>query len=407
MNQNPFGQNNNQKPSPFGLNTNPFSQNQAAAGFGQPQQNTTQNSFFSNANTGAPQNSFFSNANTGVPQNSSFSNINTGTPQNSFFSNANTSVPPNSFSNPNTGALQNNSFSGINTGAPQNSFSSTPLANSSSMPSIGGPQQNASSQPPNISPFSQSPGAFSSFNQGNATAQPSSNITFGQQNTNPFSQPPSTNFGTPQNSASPFGQPAANQQSLNQPQANVANSPSSTNPLTGIVEENTSHLKDTVSDSHSSLVDAIRENTTDLYNSSLQTILDHFSLVLDANIREFNKDAKKVFDTDSILVESLNNYVMIKDKIAEENRKLDELSEALDFFEKKLGDAEVGSKSEMGVAISNFEAITDKYYRTIESFKDDQDEVLDLVNEIYEIIDYSDKKIDSLKSFANMPVNLN
>lgn len=393
MNQNPFGQNNNQKPSPFGLNTNPFSQNQAGTGFGQPQQNTAQNSFFSNANTAAPQNSFFSN-------------VNTGAPQNSFFSNANTAAPQNSFSGVNTGAPQNN-FSNINTGVPQNSFSNSSLANSSSMPSIGGPQQNTNIQPPNISPFSQPPSAFSSFNQGNTTTQPSSNITFGQQNTNPFSQPPSTNFGTLQNSASPFSQSATNQQSLNQPQASIANSPSSTNPLTGIVEESTSHLKDTVSDTHSSLVDAIRENTTDLYNSSLQTILDHFSLVLDANIREFNKDAKKVFDIDSILVESLNNYVMIKDKIAEENRKLDELSEALDFFEKKLGDTEVGSKSEMGVAISNFEAITDKYYRTIESFKDDQDEVLDLVNEIYEIIDYSDKKIDSLRGFANMPVNLN
>lgn len=273
--------------------------------------------------------------------------------------------------------------------------------------------------------FNQQPGNTTSlFNQPNTSTnlfnQPNNptpllNQQSNNTTSNLFNQQPNTatsNLFNQQNSSSNLFNQQSNSVQNPQPSSNINSSFQAqatiptTNPQPSIPAQNIQQpsmgLKNAIPEIHSSLVDSIQENTTDLYNSSLQSILDHFTVVLETNIKEFNKDAQKVFDVDSMLVENLNNYILVRDKIAEENKKLDELSEALDFFEKKLEDVKPGSKSKMGTVVTDFETITDKFYKAINSFKDDQDEVLDLVNEIYEIIDHSDKKLDFLQSFTTI-----
>lgn len=128
--------------------------------------------------------------------------------------------------------------------------------------------------------------------------------------------------------------------------------------------------------------------------------MDRHTLILETNVKEFEKDAERVFERDLILIESKNNFAAIQSKISEENTKLDELNEALDFFEKRLTDSGAGNQSEMAKVVAEFEAVCDKFYKKIELFKDDQDEIIDLVNENYEIIDSIDNKLETLQKIS-------
>lgn len=164
--------------------------------------------------------------------------------------------------------------------------------------------------------------------------------------------------------------------------------------------ENESSFKN-VAD-QSSLLSAVKDNSLNLYNLTLQEIIDRHSAILDANISEFEKDAKSVFERDLKLIRSKNNYLEVQKKIAEENSKLDELSQVLDFFSQRIDEIETGELSDGAKIVNDFEEICAKFYEKIESFKDDQDEVLDLVNENYEIIENIDKKLDLISQIKNI-----
>lgn len=226
------------------------------------------------------------------------------------------------------------------------------------------------------------------------TSPGSSSIQFGQPTTAP--QPNTTSFfGQSMSNARPevhpgnaqFGQAAAPQ---NGPSA-FSTSAAAGEDKSQAVQK--SHLS---VDGHGSLISSIKENSVNLYNLTLQEILDRHTMILESNIKEFEKDAERVFERDLQLIRNKNNFISIQEKISEENTKLDELNEALDFFEKQLEDVELGEQNEMGRVVEDFESICDRFYKKIESFKDEQDEILDLVNENYVIIDSIDKKLDCL-----------
>ena len=152
----------------------------------------------------------------------------------------------------------------------------------------------------------------------------------------------------------------------------------------------------------SSLMMSIKDNSLNLYNLTLQEIIDRHLAILDANIKDFQKDAKAVFDRDLRLIRSKNNYLEIQKKLADETVKLDELSQVLDFFETKLGELEMGEISTGAQVVEDFEKICAKFYEKVESFKDEQDDVLGLVNENYEIIENIDRKLDLLTQIRNL-----
>lgn len=243
-----------------------------------------------------------------------------------------------------------------------------------------------------VSPFNQAPTFGGSLTEGNA----------GINNTGIVQQPVSHGIS----SSSLFGQPAQSMQ-FGAPAA--ANAP----PQTGLstaspgttaeeAKAQTAPGSDPATGNHSNLISSIKENSVNLYNLTLQEILDRHTMILESNIREFEKDAEKIFERDLQLIRNKNNFISIQNKITEENTKLDELDEALDFFEKQLEEVELGDRSEMGRVIEDFEYICDKFYKKVESFKDEQDEVLDLVNENYEIIDSIDKKLEYLVKLRNI-----
>lgn len=266
-------------------------------------------------------------------------------------------------------------------GTQQASGSSTGANNlgSASQPATYGmPTNSRFGQPASNIQFGTSLGSSSQFGQSAAAPQPSATSFFGQ--------PMSAQSEALSNSTQ-FGQAAISQSNPSAFQTGTA----AGGDKTQAKPENNSSV-----DSHGSLISSIKENSVNLYNLTLQEILDRHTMILENNIKEFEKDAEKVFERDLQLIRNKNNFIAIQKKIAEENTKLDELSEALDFFEKQLEEVELGEQNEMGRVIEDFESICDRFYKKVESFKDEQGEVLDLVNEIYEIIDLTDSKLDYL-----------
>jgi len=152
----------------------------------------------------------------------------------------------------------------------------------------------------------------------------------------------------------------------------------------------------------SSLISSMKDNSVNLYNLTLQEIIDRHASLLETNIKDFEREAQSIFERDLQLIKNKNSYISIKGKLDEENARLDELNQALDYFEEKLDGIEPGSVSESAKVVEDFEGICDKFYKKIESFKDEQGEVLDLVNENYQIIEAIDKKLDVLGQIKNV-----
>ena len=238
--------------------------------------------------------------------------------------------------------------------------------------------------------------------------QPTTTPFGGQPTTTPFGgQPTTTPFGG-QPTTTPFGSSVAADSStfqgslFNNSQASLHFSkPELSNSFSKAEIQSDASFKSNIAD-QSSLLSAVKDNSLNLYNLTLQEIIDRHTALLDSNIADFERDSKSVFECDLKLIQSKNNYLSIQKKIADENSKLDELSQVLDFFEQRINEIEIGEVSDGGRIVADFEGICTKFYEKISAFKDEQDDVLDLVNENYEIIENIDKKLDLISQIKNI-----
>jgi len=150
----------------------------------------------------------------------------------------------------------------------------------------------------------------------------------------------------------------------------------------------------------SSIMESIKENSINLYNLKLREIIDMYVGMLDKNVKEFKVDAHQVFEQDMKLIRAKNEYITLQKRIDGEGRKMDELLEALEYLEGQLDEMPVGEATEMAKCCEEFETISETIYRKMEELRDDQNEVFDLANENYELIEQIDKKIDSIDGFV-------
>ncbi|ELA40912.1 uncharacterized protein VICG_02052 [Vittaforma corneae ATCC 50505] len=314
------------------------------------------------------------------------------------------------------------------------------------------PNQISSSAPPQNSPLSSGAPPGLQFSSGNnpftTPAIPSSNLPFNtaQQSTmppgssvfdntqqnisptsginqfsssanNPVGAEPSSTAQTSlfSSNATPFG---SNQQARNStapsvnPFGTLQQSFDTQTPSTTLSNIETPSARDTTFGQsrkpadQSSLMSSVKDNSINLYNLTLQEAIDRHSSILETNIKDFERDAQSIFERDLQLIKNKNNYISIRNKIDEENVRLDELSQVLDYFEERLSSIEDehrgASVSDSAKVIEDFETICDKFYKKIESFKDEQGEVLDLVNENYQIIETIDRKLDILSQIKNI-----
>ncbi|ORD98938.1 hypothetical protein A0H76_1676 [Hepatospora eriocheir] len=349
FNENPFNQQNkqdNNTVNPFGTNNqsnnNPFNTNN------QTNNNQTTNPFNQTINP------FSTNQTTTTP----FSNQTTTTP----FSTINNNNPFNT-----TNQISNNNPFGNQTTTPFSNQTTNQIGNQTS------------------NPFStnQTTNPISTNNQ-ISTNNPFSNQT----TTNTINQ--TSILGSTSNNEVPFS-------SNNQSMFNIPNKPNVTleqNSNTTILDNNTS-----------AFVSSIKDSTSGLYNLSVKEIIDKQTEQLNENINRFREDAKEIFEQDMKLITLRSNYVTVQKKIEDENLKLDELLEALDYFsnelDKKNNDSVV-EEVKVEDVIGTFEEISEKFTRKVETFKDENHGVLDLFNECYDLIERNDKKLDALSNSKGM-----
>lgn len=146
----------------------------------------------------------------------------------------------------------------------------------------------------------------------------------------------------------------------------------------------------------SDLMSSIRDKSINLYNLTLQEIIAAQLSILDRNIKQFRKEARTVLEQDMRLIKAKNNYVSILKNIEREEARMNELSEMMDYFEKYLDALPTGRATEMGGCCKEFEDVCDRFYKAVEEMKDDQDEVMSIINTNYELIESIDRKMDSL-----------
>jgi phage shock protein A len=120
---------------------------------------------------------------------------------------------------------------------------------------------------------------------------------------------------------------------------------------------------------------------------------------LEENISEFNDKAREIFLEDEKIMKALNNYKVINQKLDLEEKKISELENSLEKFEKVLEDfsAKVPASEDdddLMLCVKKFEEVTDLYNKKIESMKDEEDEVLGLVKENFNLCSLIDNKLD-------------
>lgn len=364
------------------------------------------------------------------------------------------------------GSNLTNQSPGFGTGQPNTTFNSNQACGfTSSQPNTGFGSTNQQSTFGTTTPFTQSTGYSQSSNFGSAPAQssgfgstPAQPSNFGSTpSQSPFGAFQNNSFGGNQNISSTPGVVQDNNQSSTQtPQSSLFSAPqqfsstafngntqqppfgSAPNQLTGLTTtlpststqfgdtktgsaaetsafstqsftklgdtdfKNTTTIGQSKTADQSTLISSMKDNSINLYNLTLQEIIDRHSGLLEANIKAFEREAQAIFDIDLQLIKNKNSYILLKNKLDEENTRLDELNQALDYFEERLASIESGNVPESAKVVEDFENICEKFYRKIEAFKDEQGDVLDLVNENYHIIEAIDKKLDMLGQIKNI-----
>ncbi|AFN84152.1 hypothetical protein EROM_111710 [Encephalitozoon romaleae SJ-2008] len=147
----------------------------------------------------------------------------------------------------------------------------------------------------------------------------------------------------------------------------------------------------------------VGEKGVSFMQMTLGEIIQQQTRKLEENIRVFKEKAKEVFEQDERIIRSLNNYKLIRNRIEEEERVIAETEENVEFFEKWLcnfqEEVPEGSEDELLMCIKEFERVCDKYNKTIETLKDEEDEVMCLVNENYNLITTIEEKLEILERY--------
>lgn len=145
------------------------------------------------------------------------------------------------------------------------------------------------------------------------------------------------------------------------------------------------------------------EKNVSFVQMTLNEIIQQQTRKLEENMRVFKEKAQEVFEQDERIIRALNNYRVIRKRIEEEERIIAETEENVEFFEKWLDSfrqevPDVGG-DELATCIKELERVSDRYNKSMCGMKDEEDEMMCLVNENYNLIKMIDEKLDVLERY--------
>lgn len=139
----------------------------------------------------------------------------------------------------------------------------------------------------------------------------------------------------------------------------------------------------------------LRDVPVSIRQKSFGELLSSLKKQLEEDVREFRKKALETFAYDEKIIKARNNYARILQMVKVETRKLDELEENVDFFLQYIRDMEKpeeGGASAVNV-IREVEKLSDEFNSTLQQIRDEDDEVMTLVNENMSLIRMIDEKL--------------
>ncbi|KAF9762672.1 Nucleoporin [Nosema granulosis] len=146
------------------------------------------------------------------------------------------------------------------------------------------------------------------------------------------------------------------------------------------------------------------DKSSSFVQMNLYEIIQQQVRKLEDNISDFNTKAREIFIEDEKIMKALNNYKAINTKLENEEMKITELEGRLEAFEKSLEEFSTrvpssGDDDDLLLCIKKFEEISDSYNKSIENIKDEDDEVLGLVKENYNLCSLIDDKLDLFERY--------
>jgi nuclear pore complex protein Nup62 len=221
---------------------------------------------------------------------------------------------------------------------------------------------------------------------------------FGTSTASPFAPKHETpQFGTTQSpfGAQPSAPPSEGQRQLASPASNAPQ------------EEKAPFIGETKSIQPTSFFgQTSTEKSATFLQMTLGEIILHQTRKLEENIRVFKEKAREIFEQDERIIRAINNYKLIRSKIDDEEKIIAETEDNVEFFENWLMDFQKeipdGEGDELITCIKMFEDVSARFNRAVEGMKDEEDEIMCLVNENYNLISILDEKLDALESMSRL-----
>lgn len=127
-------------------------------------------------------------------------------------------------------------------------------------------------------------------------------------------------------------------------------------------------------------------------NKTASEIIQDLKKKLEANSKIFTKKATLVYSVDEMIIKARNNYLTVLKALEEEEQKLAELEENVEFFTKLVSENK-SSKSVLG----EVEDLCDEYNKWVEEQREDDEEVEALVGENMELIKWIKDEMDEME----------
>lgn len=141
----------------------------------------------------------------------------------------------------------------------------------------------------------------------------------------------------------------------------------------------------------------IKDVPISIRQKSFGELLSFLKKQLEENVREFRKKALETFSYDEKIIKARNNYAKILHMVKVETQKLNELDENVDFFLQYIKDMDKATEGENVVnVIREVEKLSDELNTVIKQIKDDDDDVIQLVNENMSLIRAIDERLNEI-----------
>lgn len=142
--------------------------------------------------------------------------------------------------------------------------------------------------------------------------------------------------------------------------------------------------------------DILKDVPVSIRQKSFGELLSFLKRQLEENVREFKKKALETFAYDEKIIKARNNYARILQMVKSETEKLNELEENVDFFLQYVRDMDKKPGEDAMNVVREVEKLSDEVNVVLQQIKDEDNDVLELVNENMNLVRIIDERLNEM-----------